>query len=100
DGLTSGLLDGFTISGGNAGPDGIGGGLLIGLSAPTTLSLANLDIRDNTGSSGAGLFNAGTVTLTNVSFSGNRASIQGGGMYNAGTATLTNIDFWFNLGGL
>ncbi len=61
-----------------------------------TATLSNLTIRSGTtvsGSSGGGILNGGTVTLTNSTVSGNTASSgsgSGGGIYNFGTATLTN----------
>ncbi len=56
--------------------------------------------------SGAGLYNDGSPTLTNILFSGNHAYEFGfgGGMYNKGSPTLTGITFtgnWaYNGGGL
>ena len=41
----------------------------------------------------------GTVTLTNVTLSGNTASTLGGGLYNKATATLTNVTLSGNTAG-
>lgn len=38
---------------------------------------------------GGGVFNAGTLTATNVTLSGNEANSQGGGIHNASTGTVT-----------
>jgi len=92
------VLDGFTISGGNANggyPDNIGGGLYNNLGSPT---LANLIFSGNSVSfgGGGGMHNYGSSpTLTNVTFSGNSASLgYGGGMYNVSSSpTLTNVTF-------
>jgi hypothetical protein len=85
------VLDGFTITGGNA--DGSGGGLHISSGGPT---LSNLIFSGNTAAqNGGGLFNlAGQPTLTNVIFSGNTA-FTGGGMHNeeGGNTTLINVVF-------
>jgi hypothetical protein len=59
-----------------------------------TVSISGVTIRNGgTGGVGGGIFNAGTLTLTNSTVSGNNADGDGGGIYNAngGTATLTNI---------
>ena len=65
-GATSTILDGVTISGGNANMSG--------------------------NSSGGGMYNYGsTPTLTNVIFSRNIASANGGGMYSRNSRTSTNI---------
>ena len=69
------VLDGFTITAGNANFSG-------------------------TGASGGGIFNSyGSPTISNVTFSGNSAS-HGGGMYNADSSpSLTNVTFSSNTGG-
>ena len=58
------------------------------------MNISGVTIRNGgTGGSGGGIFNVGTLTLTNSTVSGNNADGDGGGIYNAngGTATLTNI---------
>jgi CSLREA domain-containing protein len=44
---------------------------------------------------GVGMYNSGTITLTNITISGNTACVITGStvMYNSGTATLTNVTF-------
>ena len=42
------------------------------------------------GYSGGGIYNAGTMTVTNSIIEGNSAIAHGGGIYNAGTMTVTN----------
>src|SRR5262249_158524 len=44
-------------------------------------------------SDGGGIFNEGTLTVTNSTFSGNVASNRGGGIFNSGTLTITNSTF-------
>jgi hypothetical protein len=108
----SAILDGFTITGGNA--DGttlatqVGGGMYNESSSPT---LANLRFSGNSaqatghvvgstfipgaGGGGGGMYNDhSSPTLINVSFSKNFALNDGGGMYNLSSSpTLTNVTF-------
>jgi fibronectin-binding autotransporter adhesin len=110
DTLVASSISGLTISGGNAGIYGSGGGVL----SNGTLTLTNCSISGNSGggmandgtatltsctisgnTAGSGVFNNGTVTMTNCAISGNSASgyftgSSGGGVANYGTATLTN----------
>ncbi|KJF19062.1 putative outer membrane protein PmpB precursor [Acidithrix ferrooxidans] len=51
------------------------------------------EISNNSAWSGGGFYNAGSVTLTNTTFSGNLAKKSGGGFYSAGSVTLTNTTF-------
>ncbi|MBI3782192.1 MAG: right-handed parallel beta-helix repeat-containing protein [Deltaproteobacteria bacterium] len=65
-----------------------------------TLILSNVQLRRNrvNGGHGAGLYNAGTATITDMAASANRGAQLGGAMYNAGGATLTvqNSTLWRN----
>jgi len=84
----SAVLDGFTISGGNAAclPDQNGGGMLNYKSSPT---LRNITFKDNYAyGSGGGIFNGSESSpkLLNVIFYKNRAG-KGGGIANCRTAT-------------
>jgi len=94
--LNTAILDGFVITGGNAngpGPNSQGGGLF---SFAGSQTLSNLTFRNNSASSGGGMFNfgGGSPTLSNAIFSGNTAS-SGGGMFNDGPVgpTLSNVTF-------
>ena len=70
------ILDGFTISGGNAN---------------------NYNAVDSTGSFGAGMYNdAGSPTVEKVTFSNNSAMNYGAGMYNTGGSSPTIIDATFS----
>jgi hypothetical protein len=94
----SAVLDGFTITNGNAagtGEDGRGGGVNNNNSNPT---LSNLTVSGNTAATGGGMFNYySSPILTNVIFSGNTAG-YGGGMYNVfSNLTLTNGAFTGNM---
>jgi predicted outer membrane repeat protein len=96
------VLDGFTITGGNANgsasPDDTGGGMLILGGSPT---LANLTFKDNNAKSGAGLYSSGgSPALTNATFQGNAATTDGSGFYNLnGAPALTNTVFIHNSAG-
>ena len=67
-------------------------------SAQRSLTLIGLKVADgNTSGSGAAIYNRGTLTVTNSTLSGNRASARGGGIYNNyGTVTVTNSVFLAN----
>ncbi|MCL5279352.1 MAG: right-handed parallel beta-helix repeat-containing protein [Planctomycetes bacterium] len=91
DGLPA-LLDGVTITGGNADgtyPNHYGGGLY---NPDGKLQAINCTFRANTGVWGGALMNFGpSVVLVNCQLIGNRALMLGGGLYNyEGAATLTN----------
>ncbi len=85
------ILDGFTITGGNAGVSGGGGGIYDKYASPT---LSNLVIRNNTAQFGGGVFNVfSSPTLTDVIIRGNSAGANGGGMSNGSSSNvaLTNV---------
>lgn len=84
----------LTVSGGsifsNQATNG-GGGIVTGSGSNSTIS--NSAILTNTAvgtSSGGGIRSSGTITLTNMTLSGNSAGI-GAGLWNNGTAVLTNV---------
>jgi hypothetical protein len=105
------VLDGFTITGGNANSTGLnsaGAGLLNNgaggyVSNPT---LANLVIKNNNAVEGAGMLNNGQAgmsspSLLNVKFVDNHATIHAGALYNDGdngvsSPTLTAVEFTGN----
>jgi len=81
------ILDGFTITGGNANgdswPHSSGGGMFNYKSSPTVI---NCTFSGNLASRGGGMFNhRSSPTVTNCTFSGNKTEGQGaygGGMFN------------------
>ncbi|WP_158549973.1 choice-of-anchor Q domain-containing protein [Runella aurantiaca] len=86
------VLDGFTITGGNA-PTSWGGGMLNFESSP---SLSNITFSGNSAQYGGGMFNHNsTPSLSNVTFSGNSAEFGGGMFSEASTAraSLSNVTF-------
>lgn len=85
-------LSGLTISGGDLGNLGVGGGID---NFHGTLTLAGCAVSGNSASFGGGIENDGsvfppvaTLTVNNSTISGNSAS-GGGGFHNVGAATLT-----------
>ncbi len=82
------VMSGLTIRNGNPGAGKNGGGIESG----GTLTLTNVTISGNTAPGGGGGINSfGTLTLTNVTISGNAAGGGGGGLFSVITATLTNV---------
>jgi len=92
----SAILDGFTITGGNANgapPHCSGGGMYNESSSPT---LQNITFSNNAaGFDGGGMYNnASSPTLSNITFVNNTAGLQGGGIYNLKSRpVLTNVSF-------
>jgi len=84
-------LEGLTVTGGNntiaAGGDGFGGGIQIIGGSVVTISHCALSA--NTADHGAGVYNAGMLTVGNSSLRDNVAIVYGAGMSNSGTATLS-----------
>src|SRR5262245_33604966 len=81
-------ITGVTIR--NGGTNGSGGGIFnVG-----TLALSNIIVSDNQDDEdGGGIFSSGILTLTNSTVTGNTAADDAGGIFNitGGTMTLTNI---------
>lgn len=68
------------------------------LEPEVTVSLNGLTIANGRGAYGGGIYNEGTLTVSNSTFSGNTASHGGGGIYctNLGTLTVYNSTFTGN----
>lgn len=93
---SSAVLDGVTITGGNANGSlehMYGGGMYNWRSSPT---ITNVTFNENKASIGGGMYNdnVSSPTITNVVFSGNEAGF-GGGMHNNNysSPTITNVAF-------
>jgi hypothetical protein len=71
-----------------------------GISNAGTLTLSAATIRDNSGGAGSGLYNSGTATVTACTFTRNDADWSGSAVYNAalGTLTLSNSTVSGNTG--
>ncbi len=88
--INNAILDGFTITGGNANassePDYFGGGIYIYKSSPT---IKNCIFSNNSAIYGGGMFNNNSdPNITNCIFSSNTSS-YGGGMYNDDNSSPT-----------
>jgi predicted outer membrane repeat protein len=101
-GVSNAILDGFTVSGGNAnGPDSAddyGGGMVIDASS---LTARNIIIRKNQAEEGGGgITIIGTpqpeVTLVNITVEENEAIYGGGIRQSTGTLKILNGRFWRN----
>lgn len=97
------LLDGFTVTEGKAQTccspniNYYGGGIYNG--AAVAAVFRNLNVKDNSGYSGAGIYNLGAAVFENIILTDNIASTDGGAMYNTGAATLINVSFVRNSSG-
>ncbi|MBV8135875.1 MAG: right-handed parallel beta-helix repeat-containing protein [Deltaproteobacteria bacterium] len=88
----------ITISGSGLPPAAFLQQRVMEVAADATLNLTNLSIANGfTFMEGAGIDNAGTLTVANSFFSGNSA-ILGGGIFNGGVLTVTNSTFSKNSG--
>ena len=64
------------------------------INAGIKLSLNNLTLDGGHASPGGAIYNGGTLTITNSTFSNNSApNSDGGAIYNGGTLTITNSTF-------
>lgn len=87
-------LQNITVANGRL-PYGGGGVYNVG-----TLTVTNSTFSNNSADNGGGVYNQGTLTVTNSVFSGNSANLWGGGgVYNEGTLTVTNSTFSGNSAG-
>jgi len=94
---TGGMIDGFSITRGNAddanSPHNKGGGIYInGSNNPASPMIKNCFIRSNNADEGAGVYHAGNTgggssspTYVNTLFSGNIAASNGGAIFSDGT---------------
>jgi hypothetical protein len=88
-------LKGLTIQHGNAGA---GGGGAIETASLVTLYVTNCTIDHNAGGPGGGIYNLGTLLMSNSTVSRNTASAGGGGgIYNFNTLAVTNSTFGTNV---
>ncbi|MHC4574805.1 MAG: S8 family serine peptidase [Planctomycetota bacterium] len=90
------LLTGFTITGGDSGSDGSGGGIYCYQSSPT---IRNCIITGNSAGYGGGIENEkSSPTITSCVFCGNAADWCGGGMdnYDGSSPKVTNCLFYDN----
>lgn len=62
-----------------------------GIDNAGTLSLIDVTISGNASDEGGGIFNDGSLRLTNVTLNNNESFKTGGGLDNSGDSTLTNV---------
>ena len=87
----------------NGSNSGNGGGILVGNSA-AQLTATRVIITENDANDGAGIYNTGTITLTDVVISnnGDAGTNEGGGIYNREVAILNRVTLsgnWSDFGG-
>ena len=99
------VLDGFTVSGGNAngtGPDKAGGGMLNSGTSPgngSSPAIINCVFKNNQAGEGGAIFNSRycSPAISFSTFSSNTASTRGGAVYNTrNTATFSHCTFTGN----
>ncbi|RPJ25142.1 MAG: CSLREA domain-containing protein, partial [Chloroflexi bacterium] len=82
------------IISGDTDNNGIGNVRVFTVERGVNVTLVSLEIAKGRNTHGAGIFNYGTLTVTNSTFSGNSAGAYGGGIYHAGQAlTVTDSVF-------
>jgi CSLREA domain-containing protein len=91
------INDDVTIDGTNhtITVNGAGSFSVMVVASGVIVDLISLTITNGSASAGAGINNAGTLTVANRTFISNRATTNGGGLYNdvGGTATVINSTF-------
>lgn len=88
-------LEHLTITNGRTTGDG--GGILV--AAGAQLVLRNSTVAANEANAGAGMYVAGTATVTGSTFTANQASGKGGAILDDGTLTVTNSTLAGNVAG-
>ncbi len=86
------LSQSITITGPGAANMAISGGGSVqdfAISNGVTVSITGLTIENGLAATGAGIFNAGTLSVSNSTITGNHATALAGGIANGGTLTLT-----------
>ncbi|MFD2264144.1 DUF4347 domain-containing protein [Lacibacterium aquatile] len=88
----------------NSSAEAMGGAIHVSATGNLTISNSTLSGNSATDTAstitalGGGLYNAGSLTATGVTLSGNKAATGGAGLHNAGTATLSHSTIAFNTG--
>ncbi|MGA2231393.1 MAG: choice-of-anchor Q domain-containing protein, partial [Tepidisphaeraceae bacterium] len=67
--------------------------------AAATASISGLDITDGSATGGGAIANSGTLAVNNCVVGGSNAVVFGGGLFNGGTLTLTNSTISNNVAG-
>jgi hypothetical protein len=102
--LTSGELDitakSLTIDGPGANKLAVSGGntsRVFEVAAASSVTLSGLTISNGNSVDGGGILNAGTLTVTGCTVSGNYTTNSGGGIYNTGTLTVSDCSLFGNI---
>jgi hypothetical protein len=74
-----------------------GGGIAVGVSTGSALTLIGTTLRSNVSGNGGGLFAFSDVTIRDSAIYGNSASDDGGGIYNDGQLVVTNTTISGNI---
>jgi hypothetical protein len=74
----------------NLAVSGAGQYSIFQVNSGVTASISGLDITAGEASQGGGVYNAGTLTVSDSVLTNNRAFSQGGDIYNVGTLTISN----------
>ncbi len=72
------------------------GGAIYSSNSSNILNVTNCNFIGNNANNGAAIYNMGTITLNNCSFTNNTGSSSGVGLYNTGRATVNNCIFTGN----
>ena len=88
----SALATPITISG-DTDHNGVGNVRVFTVNQDVNVTLINLTIANGRNTFGGGIYNHGTLTVTNSTFSDNVAVYDGAGIYNTHTLTLVNSVF-------
>ncbi len=82
--------------------DGPGGGVNNGAAGVLTWSIGEVsgNVNNDVNAGGGGIQNNGTITLTNITISGNNSTAQGAGIDARGTVTLQNVTISGNTSGV
>jgi hypothetical protein len=75
---------------GDSGGDGTPNVRVFSIASSGVATLTHLSIVSGTASDGGGIYNGGTLTVTNSTLSANSTSNHGGGIFNYGTLTVQN----------
>ncbi len=94
------IASAVVLEGGGYAIDGGGSVRFFDVGASGDLAIDQATLRNGDTGSGGGIYNAGGVTVTDSTFSGNVASAFGGGIYNSGTLTVADSTFSGNEAGL
>lgn len=89
-------IQSLKITNGNASSEPPGSRVGNGIYNNGTLTLSNVRLENNSETTlvdGGGVYNSGTLTISNQSLLKSNAARQGGGAYNVGTLTVDNVTF-------